>query len=286
MTFLGLSNQDKENLSLEVVPYEARLKLTRLIRSKCKAEEPRIELIRQNQYINIANTVMKNPIYRLNSDEWGEYEPAEYAWHAGEIELIMRLPSTIEIVAIIADFIQNDMLDITLVNRIIKSDNCSFKFKQGGDEGVSVSLMSIDKIPADDISSEHKNIRLLVSRMETCCSNSDPSGVLHASASIFETLAKDVISDQNIENKPLGSFFDKYRNESRLPKNILDSIISVYKERNTTPLAGHGGTNPTTITQEDAIVLVEMTKAFVRAERQLRIYDISAKTNNTETPKK
>ncbi len=94
--------------------------------------------------------------------------------------------------------------------------------------------------------------------------------VLHASASIFETLAKDIVGTPTVQNEPLGGFFEKYRNDSLLPAAILDYIHESYKARNITPLAGHGSTETQKITKEESVVLAEMTKAFVKIEYKLR----------------
>ena len=40
--------------------------------------------LRRNQYINIASAVLGLPIYRLESDDMGDYMTAEFAWHMGE----------------------------------------------------------------------------------------------------------------------------------------------------------------------------------------------------------
>ena len=77
MTFMGLSSRQKKALELEVVSREARLQLTRRIRSLCQSNEITIQLAKTNHFINIANTVVGRPIYRLESDGWGDYQPAE-----------------------------------------------------------------------------------------------------------------------------------------------------------------------------------------------------------------
>jgi len=45
-----------------------------------------------------------------------------------------------------------------------------------------------------DDPSLHQNIRLLVHRMDTALGADDFAAVLHSSASIFETLAKEIVS--------------------------------------------------------------------------------------------
>jgi hypothetical protein len=116
----------------------------------------------------------------------------------------------------------------------------------------------------------HQNIQVLLDRMDDTLRRNDYSGVLHASVSIFETMAKDVVGLPTVENKTLKSFFDRYRKDSSLPNEILDYILSIYDLRSITPLASHGSTKTPTINRESAIALSEMTRAFVRIEDQLR----------------
>jgi hypothetical protein len=58
MPFMHLTHKQKNALELEVVPQEARLELTRMIRHACHGgEETEITLIRENEFINLANQV-------------------------------------------------------------------------------------------------------------------------------------------------------------------------------------------------------------------------------------
>ena len=136
-------------------------------------------------------------------------------------------------------------------------------------ESNNVNVEITEELDSDENNSEHPNIRALVKRMDLLLENSDYSGVLHTSASIFETLAKTVLNRINLEDKTLGSFFDAYKNKSHLPEPILDMIKNIYSKRNTEPLAGHGSTSIPSVTKKDAIVIVEMTKAFIKMERKL-----------------
>ena len=126
----------------------------------------------------------------------------------------------------------------------------------------------------DKTTDEQPNIRLLINRMTIALDNSDPSGVLHASASIFETMAKGIIGIDAIQDQTLASFFERYRKDSGLPEEVLDYILSIYKRRNTEPLAGHGSTKSPNITKQEAIILAELTRAFVKIERQLHVMNI------------
>jgi hypothetical protein len=105
--------------------------------------------------------------------------------------------------------------------------------------------------------------------MDDALDKEDYPGVLHASASIFETMAKDVVAIPSVQNQTLKSFFDRYRKDSSLPSEVLDYILSIYDLRSTTPLAGHGSTQAPDVNKEAAIALSEMTKAFVRIEYKL-----------------
>jgi hypothetical protein len=116
----------------------------------------------------------------------------------------------------------------------------------------------------------HENIIVLIHRMETCLERDDNSGVIHASASIFETMAKDIIEDQKIQEKTLGSFIEKFNKESKLPDNVKNFVKEMYSLRNTSPLSGHGSIKPEEVSKEDAIVLVAMTKAVVEIEYRAR----------------
>jgi hypothetical protein len=121
-----------------------------------------------------------------------------------------------------------------------------------------------------DVLPIHSNIQVLLGRMDDALNRRDYPGVLHSSASIFETLAKDVIGIPSIQDQTLKSFFERYRKESTLPNEILNYILSIYESRNTTPLAGHGSTQTPSMSREAAITLSEMTKAFVMIEYKLR----------------
>jgi SpoVK/Ycf46/Vps4 family AAA+-type ATPase len=112
----------------------------------------------------------------------------------------------------------------------------------------------------------HPNIKTLLNRMDDALKRDDHSGVLHSSASIFETLAKEVVGVSSVQDQTLKSFFQRYRKDSRLPDTVLDYIIEIYDSRNRTPLAGHGSTIKPSISRDVAITLAEMTKAFVRIE--------------------
>jgi hypothetical protein len=272
MVFKGLTNLEKNKLEYEVVPHRARLLLTRLLRDRTSHEQSEVQIIYQNRAVNIARNILGASIYVLDGGVEGLYHETEYGWHYGEIELVMLRPNTAELVETLADFIQEGILDVDDVNEILSKFNLSFGFnlrESYGVRDVQVSISAVEEIELDEDKDEHLNIRVLISRMENSLHQKDFPAVLHASASIFETLAKDVISLESVDDKTLASFFDRYRKDSKLPEPILDYVLEIYKQRNIEPLAGHGSRKTPTISEREAVILVEMTKAFVRIERSL-----------------
>jgi len=275
MVFLGLSKEDKQNLQYEIIPEDTRLKLTRLLRNCTSDPESDIGIIRQNKAINIARSVLGLSTYVLESDDWGNYHPAENAWHNGELDLIMRRPKTAQLVETLADLIQNGVLNEKDINAILNEGDVSvlFKVDRADDnvESLTVEIKPIEELEEDlsSSASAHPNIRALVARMETALRNNDYPLVLHTSASIFETLAKIFFQSPVLDEKSLGSFFDKYRKESGLLTPIIDSIQNIFNDRSIEPLAGHGSRFESKINRDQAVTLCEMTKAFIKIERTL-----------------
>lgn len=262
--YLGLSKKQKKILEFEIISKNTRLNMARLFRRTTQHDDSDIEIIKKNRIINIARQVENLPLYKLESYD-NYYEPAEKAWHFAEIELITRRPDTITFIEIICDLIDENLIDCSDVNDIFNKDGSNIYFISDKNEA---AFEITNEIEDDDISSELPNIKRLIKRMDTLYNDEDFSGVLHSSASIFEVLAKDVISNPNIENKSLGSFFDSYKKRSSLSEPVLDMIKSIYIKRNTEPLAGHGQTAEPSITKEEAVIIIEMTKTFIRMERK------------------
>ena len=107
--------------------------------------------------------------------------------------------------------------------------------------------------------------------MERAFEDKDYPLVLHSSSNIFETMAKDIINISTIQDETLKGFFNRYRKDSKLNSEILDYILSIYESRGSEPLAGHGSTKEPEIKIDDAIVLKELTKAFVKIEYELKV---------------
>lgn len=267
--FLGLSKKEREKLQFELISKSMRNKITRVLRYDCISDNSLFQLIYQNKRINIACSVLGEPKYVLEPDYHGSFEPVEIAWHESKIESIMFECNTIEFIEIIADYIQNYLIDLNSVNTILKEEECIFSYKFT-DEEVSIDIKEIGEIDTD-VAKDTPNISALVSRLDFAYSEKDYPNVLHTSASIFETIAKDVCNNPNLENKPLGSFFAAYKKKSLIPDAMLDYILNVYNKRNTEPTAGHGATTLPTITQKEASVLKNLTKAILLIEQEVKV---------------
>lgn len=262
---LYLKQNQVDELEYEVVSTELRVHITRLLSQQIKGEWT---IVIQNKLINKARSLIGLRLYVLE-DIMGEYEPQQYAWHNGEFELLLRRFKTSEIVEFLGFLIEEKYFTVEEINELLVKDGLSFYFERTFDK-INVCLTPLDDM-SDQEEREHTNIRILVRRMEDALKREDFAGVLHTSASILETLAKDIIDIPTIQDQPLKSFFDRYRKDSKLPDEILNYILKIYDLRNTTPLAGHGSTKEPEISKDQAIILSEMTKTFVKIEYTLNI---------------
>jgi hypothetical protein len=268
MAFLGLNKKQLKQLEFEVVPQRARLQLLRQLRRAVDHQDADAYTAWMNNVVNICRSVLGLPVSIIEQTDFGQYEFVDTGWLRSELEVSMRRPDTGELVETLADLIQEGWLDGDTVNEILSGNGCAIHYEKDMDGDVSVEITPVEEIEIKE-EDEIPNIRVLIQRMETALVNGDYSGVLHAGASVFETLAKDVVAIPTVEDKTLASFFERYRKDSKLPKPILDYILETYKRWNKEPLAGHGRLKEPTVTKKQAVILSEMTKAFVRIERQL-----------------
>lgn len=267
--FDTLNEEQINSLQNEVVSERARLRLTRHLRHATRHDDADIIIIWQNRAVNIARNILGLPLYVLDGGQDVYFHPAENAWHNGELELVMRRPNTVQLAETLIDLLNERIILLENVNEILRDDNVSFIFLENGiDGGFNISISAIEEIEEAE-EDEHPNIRRLINRMDTLNEQDDFAGALHASASIFETLAKQIVDLESVQDRSLGSFFDRYKNDSALPDAVVDYIQEIFQRRNTEPIAGHGHLEEPGITREDAVLLAEMTKAFVRIERKL-----------------
>lgn len=264
-----LDSDDITALELEIVSQDLKTYLTRELEGQIESDEfPEHDIIRQNRLINKSRSLAGLPVYVLEGDSDGYFHPAENAWHNGEFQLVFRRLNTTQFIEFMGDLIQEEFFEKDEINKYLERDNVSFRFETNDNGELAVEVLPLDKIESES-PPEHPNIRVVASRMDDALKRDDYAGVLHASAVIFETMAKDIVGIPTVQNQTLKSFFERYRKDSLLPNEILDFILNVYDSRSTEPLAGHGSTEAPEITREIAIVLSEMTKAFVKIEYTL-----------------
>jgi len=265
-----LTKEQVKQLEFEVLSKDFLIYLTRTLLDWTEDVEYVENVIaRKNRIINLSRTISGDKIYVLESDDMGAYEQAEYDWHDGNFLLVFRRLDTIEFIEFACELIRAGYIKVNLLNEALKKERASFKFHRNG-ERIEIEVYRLDEIDEADISGEHPNIRLLVSRMENSLETEDYSGVLHSSASIFETMAKNVVGIPTVQDKTLKSFFERYKLDSNLPESVLDFILDTYDKRNITPLAGHGSLNEPDMNKEQAVILSEMTKTIVRIEAKLK----------------
>ncbi|WP_434931018.1 hypothetical protein ACRWQM_01530 [Shewanella sp. HL-SH5] len=112
----------------------------------------------------------------------------------------------------------------------------------------------------------HPNIIQQIDRMNNCLDQNDAAGSVHAASNVLETMAKDITNNPNVANQPLGGFFDQFKNVSKLPENLVNAVMDIYKLRNTLPTAGHGSLITPNITMVEAISICAMTKVILEIE--------------------
>lgn len=270
-----LTESQIREIELEVIPDDLKIYLTRILRKKIESSDN--PLILKNKLINLSRTIRGETIYVLIADEYGSFQAWDIAWHEGEFELIFRSLSTIEFIEYLGELIEYGFFDLDEINDLLEKANLSFRYKYKNiwgstEKSIEVIILTVEDIEniEQEIKNSHPNIRVLIKRMEKLIEIEDFAGVLHTCATIFETLAKDIIRLPSINDQTLKSFFDRYRKSSKLPKPILDYILEIYESRSKTPLAAHGSIELPSINKEQAIILAEMTKAFVRIEYKLK----------------
>jgi hypothetical protein len=265
-----LTPEQVKQLEFEVLSKDFLIYLTRILLDWTEDTEYLESIIaRKNRIINLSRTITGDKIYVLESDNIGAYEQAEYDWHDSNFLLAFRRLDALEFIEFTCELLRSEYLEIDFLNDILKKEGASFRFRKN-DSKFEIEVFNLDEIEEADISGEHPNIRLLVSRMENSLESDDYSGVLHSSASVFETMAKDIVGISTVQDKTLKSFFERFKQDSNLPEPILDYILDTYDKRNITPLAGHGSLEEPDINKEQAIILSEMTKTIVRIEGKLK----------------
>ena len=93
------TKEQKKQLEYEVLSQEFYAFVTRHLMHW--AEEPEYTesiIFRKNIIINLSSTILAKSIYVLESDDNGNYEEAEYAWHDSNFHLAVRRLDTIQFI--------------------------------------------------------------------------------------------------------------------------------------------------------------------------------------------
>ncbi|MEM7738335.1 MAG: hypothetical protein AAF267_21370, partial [Deinococcota bacterium] len=228
-------------------------------------------IVRKNSLTNLARRIQGRPVREIWMHESGD-DVENSAMHENEFWGALTPLNTPQFVEFMIEVMDDNWLEVDLVNQLLRKENLSFQFLQSQEstskrKSVSVKIIPLEVIQ-EAIPNAHENISVLVGRMNLLLDNADYSGVLHASASAFEVLAKEVCGDL-VDNKPLGKFFKTYREKSQLSDEILNYINKIYIKRGDNSLAGHGKLKSSNITREEAVIIMNFTKAIIRIEYQL-----------------
>ena len=123
----------------------------------------------------------------------------------------------------------------------------------------SISILPMaDKSALDNDASP--NLRTILSRMDSHLNDEDFAAVLFYSAMAIEYISKEIYGSSKIYNQSFGSYFKGYKNKTTLPEPVIDWMLE----------AAHGSPLPPTITCEEATLIAEMTKAFIRYESRMQ----------------
>jgi len=265
-----ITEEQIKRCEFEILSKDLYIYLTRYLNNWCEEiDDLSVKIMRKNTLINLSRTISGGKIYTLNVNEWAEIFSEEIAWHDSHFFLILRNLSTIEFIEYVGELINLEYLKIQFVNEALQKEVVSFRFAYSNNK-IIVETLSTEEIEKVNLNSEHINIQTLVNRMDNSFLNEDYSGVLHSSASIFETMAKEIVGIDTVQNNTLKQFFERYRKDSNLPEEILNYIIKIYEKRNIIPLAGHGSLIIPEITKQESIILIEMSKSIVRIEYRIQ----------------
>ena len=270
MMTIYLSKDDAISLEYEWIPLSAKVQLTRLLYRHYlphAESHPRIHYL--NRIVNQANNLTGRKIFLLDADQVGDYFSADIARQESEFMIYIRRLNPIQFIEFLATVVELGYIKVDDANAILKEANSSVTIKLDDSGRVSTSTISTaGQFTLDNDASP--NLRTLVSRMDRYLNDEDYAGVLSNSAMAIELISKEIYGSSKIYNQSFGSYFEGYKNKTTLPEPVIDWMLQIYKRRNTEPLAAHGSPLPPSITCEEASLIAEMTKAFIRYESRMQ----------------
>lgn len=270
MMTIYLSKDDAISLEHEWIPLSAKVQLTRLLDRHCPPHvDPHTRIHYLYQIVNRANNLTENKLFLPDPDQLGDYFPEDIARLESEFMICIRRLNPIQFIEFLATVVEYEYIDINDANIILKEVNSSVALELDTTGRLSISILPMaDKSALDN--DANPNLRTLLSRMDSSLNAEDYAGVLFDSAQAIEYISKQIYGSSKIYNQPFGSYVEGYKNKTTLPEPIIDWMLQIYKRRNTEPLAAHGSPLPPSITCEEATLIAEMTKAFIRYECRMQ----------------
>lgn len=265
-----LSKDDAISLEHEWIPLSAKVQLTRLLDRHCPPDvDPHTRIHYLYQIVNRANNLTENKLFLPDPDQFGDYFPEDVARLESEFMICIRRLNPIQFIEFLATVVEYEYIDINDANIILKEVNSSVALELDTSGRLSISILPMaDKSALDN--DANPNLRTLLSRIDRLLNAEDYAGVLFYSAQAIEYISKQIYGSSKIYNQSFGSYVEGYKKKTTLPEPIIDWMLQIYKRRNSEPLAAHGSPLPPSITCEEATLIAEMTKAFIRYESRMQ----------------
>lgn len=263
--------KDKELLENNILSHRARASINRLlIKVVNKSNDGNINCATKiDLYSLLASNLCRN-MMNFTPDDSGLYLYQEETYLNNKIPSLILDAKTLELYESLADLITQSWISREAINQILSEDGVPVHYVQTREDVIIERLQSVDEDTLTE-TEKHPSMQQLLDRAEDCLNRDDGAGVLHATASIFEALGKNVFATPEVQNQTLKSFFEGYKQRSHLPEKILDYIISVYDSRNKTPNAGHGSLEfSDDISKEEMVAMIELAKAAIHIEDKCR----------------
>ena len=265
-----LSKDDAISLEYEWIPLSAKAHLIRLLDRYCPPHvNPRTRIPYLQRIVNLANNLSERKFFDLDTDQFDDYFPEDVARLETEFMICIRRLNLIQFIEFLGTVVEYEYIDINDANIILKEINSSVAIELDTTGHLSISILPMaDKSALDNDASP--NLRTILRRMDSYLNDEDYAAVLLNSAMAIEFISKQIYGSSKIYNQSFGSYFEGYKNKTTLPEPIIDWMLQIYKRRNTEPLASHGSPLPPSITCEEASLIAEMTKAFIRYEFRMQ----------------
>lgn len=211
------------------------------------------------------NSICERQIYVLEPACFGNYSEQEYVWHEGEFQVCIRRLDSVQFIEFLAEIVESTDVTKDEANTLLSEAKSSVRFREdGGQVVVNVAPlagnMNVDK-------EANPNLRTLVDRMDRSVDSKDYAAALSNCALAIEVISKETMASSSVDDRSFGSYFEGYKKKNGLPGVVVDWMLEIYKKRTGEPLAGHGQRRSPIITGEEATLIVEMTKVFIRYER-------------------